>query len=257
MPTEKQFFLKWKRISGRLRYPRYWEGLPWYLGKKPERKDYFPTYRLLAVSVLYYAPYEYVDPITDQPVVNGVVDILERERLATLRYQPRQRLDVRRVVWQQRDSSDRWSPINKYNSLARNGRIIQEYSYDYLEGNREVWLPLWRSFLLANPVLIYGLKAPDLQQLWKLKTLNFLDEDWAQTELNSIAKREEFYAKYSHTTWGRKGLEDLEGRKKWVAQKLAITQNKSENYSYPGLKEGQQPPQTLPIEGQIVTWKLK
>jgi hypothetical protein len=48
----------------------------------------------------------------------------------------------------------------------RRGRPYQEFEYEFLGGNRSVWYPVYRSFFLAKPLMLYVRTEGDTEKLW-------------------------------------------------------------------------------------------
>lgn len=140
------------------RRKKKWEESKW--------QDYEYSPRLIDVGVKYYRPGEYVDPIVGKSIKYGVADIIWRERQATRRWEPRQRLNVRRQLWIQKDPNDCWSQYKSQNRLMERGEIYQEFEYEYLDGDRSIWYPVYRSFFLAEPFMLYVRREGDLEKLF-------------------------------------------------------------------------------------------
>lgn len=151
MPELKEFHLKWQRRAT-LRNPDDWKNIP----TPPPRWAYNFSHRLVAFSVLYYNPSEYIDPIVDFPVPRVVVDVTQRECLASKNWRPLRRLEVDRHLFLATNPTDRWSPIHRYNTLVNHhATYYQQINYDFHDHDRSIWFPDYVAFLLATPLMLY------------------------------------------------------------------------------------------------------
>jgi hypothetical protein len=156
-PRAETTYLWWSRKTV-LKNPSGWENSSgWMRHKEPTRDDYEKTPRLLEVKVRYWQPGTYWDPIVQKPIKRMVADITEMERQATWKWQPRERLAIRRQLWLAGSPNDEWSQFDSLNTLMSNHRRLpyQEFEYDYLGKDRSTWYPVWHSYLLADPLMIF------------------------------------------------------------------------------------------------------
>lgn len=253
MPQVREFFLKWRRKDELLKPP---SPGAYYHREKPKDEDFSHVYRLIAVSAMYYLPYEYQDPITQKPVEYGVADIIEREAESIRTWKRRRKLEVRRQIWAQANPTDRWNPVNKYHTLNNNGgRIIQELAYDFANNDRSRWYPLWWSFLLAHPMLLY-VPAPENPNCFVRSrgvAFDFWYREQARTQerINHIEHIQDPKVRQAFARELARLKSILASTASFIEQRM-----QQEEWAYPGLDSGNAPPAQLLANMQVGFGKL-
>lgn len=221
MVSTEYFFLKWRRrVQNELKEPEKWESTT----AKPKWEDYVHAPRIISVAVLYWGIGEYLDPVTRKPINQVVIDVTEKERKTSQKkWIPKRRLEVRRQVWLPKNPDDRWSPVNKYNTLRLNrAQVYQDYKYSFLRNDRTIWYPEYLSFpQISDPMIMYIRVDNDLHKLWlaRPRHLSFNDSD------------------PDHG-----------------APTFSVTQPDAINWTYPGLEEGEKPPEWIDAIGRRVNF---